>query len=210
MKKCSFNNECTLSASFACNCTSFNLYFCDDHFINHVKTPYAHVPECLVFELNPDHKRGWIPKLKDLIKYLKSCKKRILNDTKILIKCIETETKKALSNIKELEKASIDLIFEKCISKEYYKRLQSVNADNINYTSEHFEKCKKNIENVYESYNNEIIWKECDQIMCSHDMFGKMVAIDLNTFKLSSLEYTPNIPVYSHACKVDENTFFFH
>ena len=210
MKNCSFNKGCMKSVSFSCKCTSSNLHFCDDHFINHIKTTDEHVPECLVFEFSPEQKKGWIPKLQHMNKYFKSCRKRILNDAKLLMKCIETETKKALSIIKELEKASIDLILEKCFSKEHYKRLQAITADNINYISDEFEICKKSIENVYESYNDERIWKECDQLIFSRDGSGRMLAINLETFKLSSLEYAPSIPLYSHACKVDKNTFFFH
>ena len=210
MKKCSSEDGCMNRVSFACKCTSPNLYFCDNHFTKHAKTFCNHVTECLVVELSPNQIRKMLPKLTNLITYLKMSRKKTLNNSKILTESIETETRKALNHLQELEKASIDLISVGCTYKKVYEIIQCITTDNNNYASDRVEKLKMSIEHLYESYNDERIWKDCDQIIFSRDPAGGLQAIDLNTFKLSKLDYAPKIGQYCHACKVDKNTYFCH
>ena len=133
-----------------------------------------------------------------------------MDNAKILIECIEKETWKALNNIKELEKASVDLISERSINKENYERIQCITNGNHNYISDDITNIKKSIESLCGTYNFEENWKECNQIIFSRDPAGELLTIDLNTFKLSNLDYAPKIGQYSHACKIDQNTYFFH
>ena len=53
------------------------------------------------------------------------------------------------------------------------------------------------------------MWKDCNRVIFAGGTAG-LLEIDLNTFKRSNLDYTPEIGKFSHACKVDENTYFFH
>ena len=183
--------------------------FCDDHFVDHVKTPGDHVTECVIVELDPNQTRELIPKLKDLIEYSRRCRKRIMNNAIILINCIEKDTWRALNSIKELERASADLITERMISKENYERIQSFNIDDKDYTSYGVKTIAKNISGLYEFYNGkEEFWKECNQVIFSRA--DRLEAIDLNTFKSSVLKYSPVIAKFCGACKLDENTYFFH
>ena len=46
MQQCSFEDGCMEIITFTCRCMSPYLYFCDDHFIKHMKTPGDHVSEC--------------------------------------------------------------------------------------------------------------------------------------------------------------------
>ena len=211
MKKCCSEDGCMGSVTFACKCTSPNLYFCDNHFTKHVRTLGNHITECLIIKLNPDQIREWLPKLTDLITYLKHSRKRILSNAMMLIGCIENETSIAVNIIKELEKASVDLLSARSIYKETFERIQCITPDNnYNYASDRVGKIKKSIKSLYKSYNDEGNWKECDQVIYSSDPAGGLLSIDLNTFKLSNLDYAPKIGQYCHACKIDQNAYFFH
>ena len=209
MKKCS-EDGCMNRASFTCKCTSPDLYFCDSHFTKHAKTFGNHVAECLLVEFSPNQVKEMLPKLTNLITYFKLSRKKILNNSKILTECIETETRKALNHIQELEKASFDLISVGCTYKKNYEKIQCITTDNNNYSSDRIENVKITIGRLYESYNDERIWKECDQIIFPRDPAGGFLAIDLNTFKLSTLDYAPKIGQHCYACKVDKNTYFCH
>ena len=133
-----------------------------------------------------------------------------MDNAKILIECIENETRKALNNIKELENVSVDLISERGINKENFERIQFITDGNHNYIDDDVENIKKSIESLCGTYNFEGNWKECNQVIFSRDPAGGLLAIDLNTFRLSNLDYAPKIGQYSHACKIDQNTYFFH
>ena len=210
MKKCSSEDGCMERVSFACKCTSPNLYFCDNHFTKHVRTLGNHITECLIIKLNPDQIREWLPKLKDLIAYLKHSRKRILSNSMELIGCIENETRIAVKIIKELVKTSVDLLSERGIYKENYERIQCITPDNSIYTSDRAGKIQSCLKDLYKSYNYERNWKECEHVIFSSNPAGGLLSIDLNTFNLSKLDYAPKIGQYCHACKIDQNTYFFH
>ena len=38
---------------------------------------------------------------------------------------------------------------------------------------------------------------------------GNMTSININSFKVSILDYTPKIGVFCHACKIDKNNYIF-
>ena len=133
-----------------------------------------------------------------------------MDNSKILIECIENETRKALNNIKELEKVSVDLISERGINKESFETIQFITYRNHNYIDDDVENIKKSIESLSETYNFEGNWKECNQVIFSRDTAGGLLTIDLNTLKLSNLDYSPKIFSRSHACKIGQNTYFFH
>ena len=192
------------------------MYCCDSHLADHMKTPGEHHTECVVVKLSRNQTRELFPKLKDLIKYLKKRKDLIVNNSKILIESIEKETRKSLNHIKELEQASIDLISERSIDKESYEVIRCISIENPHIVGNEVENIKKSIESLCDSYKSykthydQETWKECTQIIFSRDATGGLLEIDLNTFKLSNLDYAPKIGQFSHACKVDQNTYFFH
>ena len=211
MQKCAFGNRCKGNVTCACKCSSPYLYYCDDHILKHMKTLGGdHLSECMVVELSRDQRKELLPKLKDLIKYLKRCRKNLLDNARILIEFIEKETWKAMNNIKELEKTSVDLISERSIYKENYERIKFITDVNHHYTSDDITNIKKMIESLCGTCNFEENWKECNQIIFSSDSAGGLLAIDLNTFKLSNLDYSPKIGQNCNACKIDQNTYFFH
>ena len=52
---------------------------------------------------------------------------------------------------------------------------------------------------------------DLDHVIFSNNMYnGGHFAIDLNSFRLWSLDYAPKIGTYSHACKIDRDHYFFH
>ena len=210
MQKCSFEGGCKGRVVWACKCTSPYLYFCDEHLLNHGRTPGEHHLECIIVELNRIQTKIVLPKLKDFIKYLKRCRKDVIDNAKILIECIENETRKSLNLIKELAKVSVDLISERSINKENYERIQCCTDLNHNYISDDVENIKLSIKNLYGSYNFEGIWKECTQVIFSRSDAGGLQAIDLNIFKLSNLDYAPKIGPHCNTCKVNQNTYFLH
>ena len=62
---------------------------------------------------------------------------------------------------------------------------------------------------------NEISIKD-DDLNCQEVIFpsashtGELVSIDLNTFKLSPLNYAPKIAGFNHACRLDKEKYFLH
>ena len=210
MQKCSFEDGCKDRVTCACKCASPYLYFCDNHFLKHMRTPGDHLSEYMIVELSRNQTRELLPKLKDLIKYLKRCRKNLIDNAKILIECIENETRKALNNIKDLEKVSVDLISERSINKENYERIQCITNGNHNYISHDITNIKDSIESLCGTYNFGKNWKECNQVIFSRNPAGGLLIIDLNTLKLSNLDYAYKIGQFSHASKIDQNTYFFH
>ena len=67
MQKCSFEDGCKERVTYACKCMSPNLYFCDNHFLRHMRTPGDHITECVIVELSRNQTRELLPKLKELI-----------------------------------------------------------------------------------------------------------------------------------------------
>ena len=170
-----------------------------------------HVTECMIVELSRNQITKLLPKLKECTKYLKGCRKSILDNSKILIKCIEEETGKALNRIQDLQKAVLYLMSGKSVNKEMYEILRCFTFRNSYDISFKIENTKRSIENFYEFYDQKgTTWKECSEVIFSKDITGGLLSIDLDTFKLSNIAYAPKIGLYCHACKIDRKTYFFH
>ena len=208
MQKCLFKDSCDERFTCICKCSSPYLHFCDKHFIKHMRTPGDHVCEYIVVKFNHNSIKEFLPKLTDVIKHLKMCRNSALEDAKKLIEFIEKKTVKALVTLKELEKIVVDLISKKSISKEYYEKIDYITNRNQQYFGVEVDDIKKSIEKLYDTYNYDENWKECDQVIFPKDNTGVMLSINLNTFKLSNLGYTPKIGIRCHFCKIDYNTYF--
>ena len=211
MNKCCFEKGCYESPIWSCNCINPPLYVCDRHINRHMRSLGKHETECTIVELTHRQTIKLLPRLNDLLKHLKGNRKSIKNNSKILIECIQKETKKALININILQKAVVDLICGRSIFKEIYERIKPIKIESQDHIRNDAEKIKESIKILFEFYYNEdITWKECSEIIFSRDSYEGLFSIDLNTFKLSSLKYTPKIGKNCHACKIDQNTYFFH
>ena len=155
MQNCCFEKRCSERVIWACKCTGSYLYFCDRHITRHMKVPGDHVTECTIVELSQKQVKSFIPKFKALTKYLKECRKSIKESSKVLIKHIEEEARKALNRIKELHKAAVELISKRGISKKNYEIIQCIPIENLNCISYRVENAKKSIEIIYEFYDLE-------------------------------------------------------
>ena len=176
-----------------------------------MRAPGDHVTECTIVEFNHNQVTEALPKLKELTKYLKECRKSILDNSKILIKQIEEEARQALNRIRDLQKTVFDLMSERCINKENYERIQCIPIENRNYNEFTIKNTKRLIKNCYRLYDyEEITWKECNAVIFARDPIEGLLSIDLDTFKLSKLDYAPKVGKYCHACKINQNTYFFH
>ena len=133
-----------------------------------------------------------------------------MDNSKDLIECIEKEAKKTLINIKNLKKIAVDLICERGISKENYERIKSITIGNQIPIRYEVENIKENVKTLFEFDDSEgRKWKECNEIIFSRDANEGLQSIDLNTFKLSSLEYAPKIgSIAMHAKLIRIHTFF--
>ena len=212
MQKCSFECGCLERVTCACKCSNPNLYFCDTHFTRHMRTPGDHVPECMIVQLSGNQTRELLPTLMDFLHYLKRYKRNTMSNTRVLIKCIEKETMKALTHLNELKRIVVDLIAEKSIDKEYYERIQRITNGNHKYISDGAEDMKKIINNLdafYENYNYNEMWKECNEMIFSRNASGGLVSIDLDTFIMYNLVYAPKIGRFGNACKLSKNLYMF-
>ena len=64
-KQCS-DSGCSRRVIYACGCTDPKMHFCDDHYSRHLRSPAAHLPECMVVELTPDQRNQILPKVRNL------------------------------------------------------------------------------------------------------------------------------------------------
>ena len=211
MNKCSFESGCYERAVWSCNCLDPSVYVCDRHIKRHLRAPGKHETECTIVELTSSQTTLFLPRLKELLKYLKGYRKSIMDNSKVLIECIEKEAKNTLMNIKTFKKIAIDLICERSISKESYERIKSITIENQVPIRYEVENIKEKVKILFEFDDSEgRKWKECNEILFSRDSAGGLQSINLNTFKLSSLESAPKVARYCNACKIDQNTYFFH
>ena len=211
MNKCCSENVCYESPIWSCSCVNPSVYVCDHHIKRHMRSLGKHETECTNIELTHRQTIEFLPRFKELLKYLKGYRKSIKGSSKILIGCIEKEAKKALMNIKNLQKTVIDLICERSIFRVTYEKIKSIKIASQDHISNDAENIKESIKILFEfDYNEDITWKECNEIIFSRDPCEGLLSIDLNTLKLSELSYAPKIGMYCHACKIDQNTYFFH
>ena len=209
MNKCYFEKGCYESPIWSCNCVNPSVYICDHHIKRHMKSLGKHVTECIVVELTSRQTTELLPRLKDLLKYFKGYRKSIKDNSKTLIECIEKEATKALMNVKNLQKAVVDLICEKSIFKETFERIKSIKIENQNHIRNDAENIQESMKILFEFEG--ISWKECNEIIFSRGSSQEgLLSFDLNTYTLSRLKYAPYIGKYSQACKIDQNTYFFH
>ena len=199
MNKCSFENGCYERAVWSCNCVNPYLYICDRHIKRHLRAPGEHKTESTIVELTSRQRTEFLPRLKKLLKYFKGYRKSIIDNSKILIECIEKETRKTLMNITNLKKIAVDLICERSISKENYERIKSIPSENQIPIRYEVENIKENLKTLCKFDDSEgIKWKECNEIIFSRDAGGGLQSIDLNTFNLSQL-YLPLLTLYLHS-----------
>ena len=211
MQNCSFENRCSKRVIWACKCTNPSQYFCDSHISSHMRVPGDHLTECMIVELSRNQIAELLPKLKEFTKYLEGCRKSIMDNSNMLMKCIEEEARKALNRIQDLQKTVLDLMSERGVNKENYRRIQCFPFEGSNDIGSKIENTKKTIEGFYEfDDHEEIIWEESNEIIFPRDPTGGLQSIYLDTFKLSTVAYAPKIGQYCHACKIDQNTYFIH
>ena len=209
-KRCS-ENGCYESPIWSCKCVNPYLYVCDHHIKRHMRLLRKHEIVYAGVELTSRQTIELLPRFKDLLKYLKGYRKSIKDNSQILIECIEKEAKNALMTAKNLQKAVVDLIGEKIIFKETYERIKSIKIESQDHIRNDAENIKESMKMLFEFVSYEgISWKECNEIIFSRELDERLLSIDLNTFKLSRLKYAPKIGKYSHACKIDQDTYFFH
>ena len=82
-----------------------------------------------------------------------------MDNAKILIEYIESETNKTLVAIKKIQKLCVHLILERSIDKEDYKRIQFITDGNHKNISDDLENIKKDIESLCDSYRFTGNWK---------------------------------------------------
>ena len=211
MEKSCHESGCYERVIWACSCINPCLYVCDRHISRHLKTLGEHKTECTTVELSNRQTAEFLPKLKDLLKYLRGYRKSIVDNSNIFIECIATEAKNAILNMRNLEKVAVDLITERSVSKESYEKIKTISSENPNYARYEVENIKERVKNFFGFYDYEgITWKECNEVVFSQDYYEGLLSIDLNTFKKSILRYSPKIGQYSNACKIGQHTYFFH
>ena len=211
IRHCS-ENECSSRVAYVCNCKQPQLLFCDAHISEHRDSPGKHRTECLIITLTEDQKFELLPKLLLINKYLEGLQQNVLESVKILIKSIQTELLKVINNIDELQQAIKDLINNKGVEIINYELITCFKFDTIVPKIETVTDIKKINQSLNEMENKRrSMWKECDHVIFSRDKeVGGLVSIDLNTFIVSKLDYSPKIGRGGQGCKISEDTYFFY
>ena len=209
LKNC-FENQCSNEVTYSCNCDDPSIYICDKHLPKHTRSPKKHQLNSLLIELVDDEKSEIFPKLKDMIKYLHNLRKDILISAENLVECIEKGTRQALKDVKNLEKIIINLLSNKIISKECYDKIEEFDLKSNKSIMNEANNLKKKIKELFIVDFDELSWRGCDQMILSRIKdVGNMTSININSFKVSILDYTPKIGVFCHACKIDKNNYIF-
>ena len=211
MSKPCYGNLCTRDTTCYCTCRGYQSYFCTYHFEEHLRNSIGkHEAQSLEMELTSYNKNSLLPRLKRNIKHFKACKNNIRRSAMTLINSIENQTRKALRNIVEQEKLIQEIVTKKTILKESYERIMSITIGQQKPEAEMIDFIRDRIEKVFEFYDQQkMTWKECNELVFSKGSSTGLHSIDLKTFKLSNLNFTPKISEYCQACKVDQNTYFF-
>ena len=212
MLKFCYKNDCTNSVSVACPCTNPKSYICQVHFDDHIRiSPWMHNPENPSINLNPTQQNQLYQKRISMFQYLREVQETVLISSKMLVDSIQRETAKALENIKKLKKFLMSLQLNHPIAQENFDYLISLDF-NSQIIFQQSENLNQSIENLF-SFTLPIAepWKECNEVIYSSNLeFGGLRSIDLSTFELSTLSFTPIIGPCCNACKIDKDRYFFH
>ena len=186
------------------------MYFCDHHFLKHTRSPGAHLIESQIIKITNSQKTQLLPKLQEIVKYLYALKQDIRRSASTLIDSINLKTEESLRYIREIKHATIEMISGNPINKEAFEIVSSFEFKDLNHVTEKVTETKKLIQDMLELYKYKS-WKECSEVIFArNDTSGGLDYINLNTFKISSLDYTPIIGGYGQACKIDRDIYFFH
>ena len=211
MEKQCFVSGCTTRITIACSCTNPKTYSCDDHYVWHIRSPGLHVPESLIIQLSPVQRNALLPKLRGLLPYLQQYEVNIIRRGNDLIEFITMQINKALARAKDLERATHEIFADRGISKDDYQIISSFNFQPNTDVGDSVTNIKINIEAIFKFSDSDASWKESNEIIFSRDKnIGGLVSIDLDNFTLSTLDWAPKIGAYGHACKIDQNSYFFY
>ena len=210
LKQC-HGSGCLRDSTYACSCTNPKAYFCTEHFGQHIRnSPGKHVTECLEIELKSADRASLIPRLKQTVQYVKRCKNNIRRVAMELKDSLEKVTRTALQHFRDLERLTIELMTGNSISKENFERIMSLEIEGQKFETEKADFIIGRIERLFDDeQQKKMAWKECNEIIFSKGYKTGLLSIDLETFKLSNLDYSPIITAYCQTCKLTENTYFF-
>ena len=211
-RKC-YESGCTRKVTYACSCTDLKTYSCDDHYLKHTRTPGSHLSECMVVELSQTQRIEALPKFRELISYLQKSQAIIIASGEELIGSITKNIIKALNSIQDLEKSVVELVTGSSIEKEQYEIIKCFHFESSNHLNEKIENIKLNLENLFTFSEDaeEPNWKECNEVIYSRDQStGGLLSIDLNSYKLSNLDWAPKIGQFCDACKLSKDSYFIH
>ena len=212
MNKQCYGNLCDRDATCYCSCRSYeSYYFCTYHFEEHMRNRIGrHEAQILRVELNSSNRNYLLPRLKGFLKDFQVCKKNIRRSSIVIIKSLEAQTRKALRNIVDHEEMILNLLKGKSISKGSYEKIISTEIGQQKLEAEKVNFIRDKIGKLFEENSEQKMdWKECNEVIFSKGSRTGLHCINLETFKLSDLSFTPKISAYCQACKVDQYTYFF-
>ena len=212
MLECSFKNVCHKAVVYSCNCTDPEGYFCEKHFTKHIKTtPGNHTAESMMVKLSQSKSNELMPKLKNMRKQLQGYRRSLFTSLKVSINRIQQEATKQLKKLKDLDKEIVKMLTSKSVNKDTYERIVSNSLEidsqlmkRASYITEHFT-------SLFDSYDLSSNWKECNEVLFqTKSPKSGLNSINLDTFKVSTLQYAPTIQHCGSALKIDRNTYFLY
>ena len=211
MLKVCTKHQCSDIVVYSCSCADPPKHFCKKHFTKHAMTPGRHLSECLIISLTDDAKIELLSKVQEILKHLDGFECSIMRNAETLISSVEAETLSALKNIGELRILAYSLIpKDECVNKVSYEMITHFRFKDLRVDDGKIDKLNSEINNVFKFSNiTDEDWKECDQVILPGNRSnGGLMSIDLNTFKLSHLDFAPKINKFCHASKIDNSTYF--
>ena len=182
------------------------------HIGKHTKSKVIHYVKNIMISLDEDQTGEFLIKAKNLMKNLKESRKKIQANSKLFIEFIDNTAKKYSMAIRNIEKGLINtmkrFINRKSIYEDYYECI--LDSDEI-LIPNHADAIaiKKDIKNCFKKNYGIFDWVCKDSVIFPKSDTGDLYSINLNSYKASSLDYTPNIGNYCQACKINKNKYFF-
>lgn len=209
-----FANGCTKKVITICNCEELPVYCCSNHIGKHNKLLVKHKYNNLFVRLNQGQQSEILDKAIMALKHCKILKSNLITFSAKILETLTRSTKIALDTIKKAE--SIFLKFYSIVSTKDSVSTESYNKIKNLYLTEfvEFENCDDICQGIRNSLKeNKFEFAntlESNEVVFSKGIDEGLFSIDLDTFKLKSLDFVVQIPNECSMVKVDLENYFFY
>lgn len=208
-EKC-FMSNCSQEVLYICKCLNTETYCCKEHLSDHLSTPDQHAITPIFISINAEQRSDSLKKALSLLSKLKKVKASVRQSTNQIISSTIELSNRSLYQLKRLQsqlQQFLQNIFEgKMVRNKFLETIDTTFHTNL-----------ESFPNLHQSLAKFFEISRCQQnsegagVIFSKDIsVGGLWSIDLETMKLSQLNYAPNVKAYGQMCRIDEEKYFFY